>query len=54
MRPCWAHIALMNVRPIYVGNASSVESILVLHLRIGLGLVLGKGFVFGLNSCQNK
>ena len=36
--------------PLYAGNASLVKSILALHLRIGLGLVLEKEFEFGLNS----
>ena len=38
--------------PLYAGNASLVENILALHLRISLGLVLEKEFEFGLNSGQ--
>ena len=38
----------------YTGNASLIESISALHVRIGLGLVLEKKIEFGLNLGQTK
>ena len=44
----------IDERPIHAGNACLVESILAVHFRVGLGLVLEQGFEFGLNSGLNK
>ena len=38
----------------YIGNASLIESITSLHVRIGLGLVLEKKIEFGLNLAKQK
>ena len=53
MRICWDHTALMNV-PYMQAMHGLVESILAVHFRVGLGLVLEQGFEFGLNSGLNK
>ena len=37
----------IDEHPIYAGNANLIESILALHLRIGLGLVASKDLSLG-------